>query len=99
MEWGTIYPRIITLTRRELGMRINPHMFRDCAATSIALKDPEHVRITMHILGHSTMRTSERHYNHPRANRALQRHQDNVLRLRGEDVAPPGRRGPRSGRS
>jgi integrase/recombinase XerD len=98
MERGTIYPRIITLTSRELGMRINPHMFRDCAATSIATEDPEHVRITMQILGHSTIRTSEKHYNHARTNQAMKRHQDNLLALRRKAVAPPGRRGQNSGR-
>ena len=98
MGTGTIYARIITLTCREFGMSINPHMFRDCAATSIAMEDPEHVRITTHILGHRSMHTSERHYNHSRANQALQRHQDNVLHLRGKVVAPPRRRAYRSGK-
>ena len=28
------------------GHALNPHLFRDCAATSIAIEDPDHVRIT-----------------------------------------------------
>jgi integrase/recombinase XerD len=43
-------------------MAINPHLFRDCAATTIAIHDPEHVQIIAAILGHSSMTTSERHY-------------------------------------
>ncbi len=86
MERAALYERIVTLTQRELGVRINPHLFRDCAATSIALEDPEHVRITRSILGHSTLRTSERHYNHANANQAAQRYQRHVLRLRREAI-------------
>jgi hypothetical protein len=33
------------LTARILGVAINPHLFRDCAATTIATDDPEHVLI------------------------------------------------------
>jgi integrase/recombinase XerD len=56
-------------TRRTLaafGKGVNPHLFRDCAATTIALDDPTCVQIVMHILGHTRPATGERHYNQAR---------------------------------
>ena len=92
MERAAVYCRIVTLSQREFGVRINPHLFRDCAATSIALEDPEHVRITRHILGHGTLRTSERHYNHASAVQAAARYQKHMLALRRQAAARTPRR-------
>lgn len=50
-------------TEAAFGKPVNPHLFRDCAATSIAIGDPEHVRIAAAILGHRSFATTERHYN------------------------------------
>jgi integrase len=90
----SIYLRIVTLTRARFGHPINPHLFRDCAATSIAENDPEHVRITKEILGHSTLRTSERYYNHARSQQAITIYQAHVLarrrRIRKRPVRRPG---------
>ena len=54
---------IVRATERRFGKSINPHLFRDCAATAIALHDPAAVRIAAAVLGHSTLATAERHYN------------------------------------
>src|SRR5436190_18153301 len=40
-----IYLRICALTQQRFGHAVNPHLFRDSAATSIAIEDPEHVHI------------------------------------------------------
>jgi len=77
-----IYFRITKLTKARFGHVVSPHLFRDAAATSIAIEDPEHVLITREILGHRTLRTSERHYNHAQSLEALRRHQAHVLQLR-----------------
>ena len=53
-------------TKAEFGWSINPHLFRDCAATTIALDDPEHAFAIAAILGHSSLATSEKHYNQAR---------------------------------
>jgi integrase len=42
---------------------MTPHLFRDAAATAIAIHDPEHVNNIMPVLGHATLTTSEQHYN------------------------------------
>ena len=62
-------------TEAAFGISINPHLFRDICATSIAIEDPEHVRMVAAILGHATLATSERHYNQARTLEASRRHQ------------------------
>jgi integrase len=59
-----IYDRICARTQRAFGTPINPHLFRDAAATTLAIADPAHVRVAAPLLGHRTFRTTERHYQH-----------------------------------
>jgi hypothetical protein len=39
----------------------SPHLFRDCAATTLAIPDPAHVGAVAAILGHTNSRTRCRH--------------------------------------
>jgi integrase len=57
-----IYDRIRAHTQRAFGAPINPHLFRDAAATTLAIADPTHVRVAAPLLGHRTFLTTERHY-------------------------------------
>jgi integrase len=57
-----IYDRIRKHTKEAFGVAINPHLFRDAAATTLAIEDPEHVRIAAPLLGHRTFTTTERYY-------------------------------------
>jgi integrase len=57
-----IYDRIRKLTEKAFGMPINPHLFRDEAATTLAIHDPEHVRTAAPLLGHRHLSTTERYY-------------------------------------
>ena len=59
----TFYDRIRQLTAAAFGAAVNPHLFRDAAATSLAIQDPAQVRIAAQILGHASFATTERHYN------------------------------------
>ena len=59
-----IYDRIRAHTGRAFGAAINPHLFRDAAATTLAIADPAHVRVATPLLGHRIFRTTERHYQH-----------------------------------
>ena len=61
---NTIYCRVCLLTKKLIGKRVNPHLFRDCVATCIAEHAPDEVKIIVAILGHSSLETGERHYNH-----------------------------------
>jgi integrase/recombinase XerD len=57
-----IYDRIIQRTRAAFGSSINPHLFRNAAATTVAIHDPVHVRLAAPLLGHRTFATTERSY-------------------------------------
>ena len=75
--------KIITKrTASWFGSPVNPHSFRHAAATSIAVEDPEHVGIIVRILGHSSLRTAELHYNMATSIEAARRYQKHIARLR-----------------
>ena len=82
MNDNGIYIRIVARTREGLGQAINPHLFRDCAATSIAIDDPAHIGIASRLLGHRTGSTTERYYNQARSVEASRLMQDYLLALR-----------------
>ena len=62
MTEKSTYSAIVSATKRAFGHAINPHLFRDCAVTSVALDDPKHIGIAAPILGHTDLRTTEAHY-------------------------------------
>ena len=55
-------PIIATLTRERLGIQINPHTFRHCAATTFALERPRDALKSSSLLGHASPTTTQRHY-------------------------------------
>jgi integrase len=57
-------------TGRMFGEQFRAHKFRHIAASSIAEEMPEHYGIIKDVLGHSTLATSEKHYNRSEGNRA-----------------------------
>jgi integrase/recombinase XerD len=77
-----IYLRICEQTQKRFGHAINPHLFRDSAATSIAIEDPKHVHVIRSVLGHSTIKTGERYYVHAQSLEASRRYQRRILQLR-----------------
>lgn len=77
-----IYTRIVVRTREGLRQAINPHLFRDCAATSIAIEDPAHVGIASRLLGHRSGSTTERYYNQAHSIEASRLMQNQLLALR-----------------
>jgi len=83
-----VYDTIRRLTAARFGHSINPHLFRDSAATSIAIEDPEHVHIVRSILGHSTLQSGERHYIHAQMLTASHRYQQHILKLRARYRRP-----------
>jgi integrase/recombinase XerD len=62
-----IYLRIRWHTQKAFGQAINPHLFRDAAATTLAIADPAHVRVAAPLLGHRTFTTTERYYQQARS--------------------------------
>jgi integrase/recombinase XerD len=49
-------------TQARFGRSINPHLFRDAAATTLATEDPLHVRAAAPLLGHRSLTTTETYY-------------------------------------
>ena len=63
------------------GIRLTPHRFRHCAATTIAENNPKEFHIIRIILGHTTSATAENSYIEPRNLQAFRMAQDNVNAL------------------
>lgn len=57
-----IYDAVRSHTRAAFGKPLNPHLFRDAAATTLAIHAPQQVRSAAPLLGHRTFSTTERHY-------------------------------------
>lgn len=77
--------RVTRTMRKHFGRDLSPHLFRDCAATEVALEDPAHIGITKAILGHATLASSQKSYNQATSFTAFSRYRDVVRRFRDED--------------
>src|SRR5579872_1225274 len=65
-------------TEEAFGAAMGPHLFRDAAATAIAIYAPEHVLIIKAILGHATIRTAQKHYDQSRGLEASRRYHGTI---------------------
>lgn len=84
MDPGHVSRHIRRLTLEYLGRDLCPHLFRDCAATSVAIEDPKHIGIVKDVLGHSTLRTSQKYYNQANSVSSLRRYQTAMRALRDD---------------
>lgn len=66
MSKAAVAFQLMDRTKEEFGTAINPHTFRRIANTTIATANPEDAEDTLHVLGHSSIATSERYYNRAR---------------------------------
>ena len=57
-----LYDRVRARTAEAFGKPLNLHLFRDAAATTLAIADPEHVRVAAPLLGHASFATTEKYY-------------------------------------
>jgi site-specific recombinase XerD len=62
MHERSIYGRIVKLTAKAFGAPVNPHLFRDCTATAVAVAAPQQVPDVPALLGHTDPSTAERYY-------------------------------------
>ena len=51
--------------------------------TTLATDDPAHVRVGARLLGHSSLTTSEQHYNHATMLSAVAQYHETLAQLRG----------------
>lgn len=96
MDLTAIHYQIKLRTRVAFGHPINPHLFRDCAATSIAVHDPEHVRIATVILGHTRTSTTDKHYNQAQMLSASRLYHREIIGLRNKARSWRSRKPPRT---
>jgi len=68
-------------TKEVFGAPINLHLFRDCAATGVAIAAPENIDVVTAILGHTKIATSEKFYNQARRIDAGRRFQKTLAAL------------------
>lgn len=73
---------ITKVTRNLVGAPISAHLFRHCAATTIAIEDPEHAMIIRAVLAHACIETAERYYNRASIAEAGRRHAATLAVLR-----------------
>jgi integrase/recombinase XerD len=86
MSGDSIYGKICDHTQRAFGHSISPHLFRDCAMTSLADEDPEHVWLGMSLLHHADPRIAEQHYDHALVSDAVRQYQSYITKSRRKMV-------------
>jgi integrase/recombinase XerD len=80
-----IYGAIAARTRAEFGHAIGPHLFRHCAATTIAILQPERIGVARDLLGHASLTTTNAHYNKARSIEASRHYAGVLARLRATE--------------
>ena len=81
----TYVGHIITeTTRRELGVAVNPHLFRDCAVYTVATTAGDRMGIASGLLQHTDQRTVEKYYNKGAMIGAVRRYQQILDQLISE---------------
>ena len=93
MSEQAIYWNICKLSEQLFDKHINPHLFRDCAATALATDDPEHILATARILGHASIQTTNRHYNQSQMTAAGAIYGEVIEGLKRQEPATINRRG------
>ena len=74
MAARTIYCRVVAITELLLGQRLNPHLLRDCAVTSLTEHDPEALGIGSRLLGHASPTVTRQAYDQGRMLVAQRQH-------------------------
>ena len=71
---AAVYGAVAARTRAAFGRAVGPHLFRDCAATTIATARPGQVGVARDLLGHASLATTNAHYNQARSIEASRLH-------------------------
>ena len=74
MDDGSIRVAIKKRTRTAFGQDLPPHLFRDCAVTTVVRDAPASARLTRDLLGHATLDMTNKHYNQAQMIDASRRH-------------------------
>ena len=88
MTQMALYDMIRRRTLAGFGKASNPHLFRDAAATTLAVEDPDHVRLAAPLLGHRTASTTERYYQQAQSLDAHRRYWTVIEQIRTRSSGP-----------
>jgi integrase len=81
----TFVGHIITeTTRKELGVAVNPHLFRDCAVYTVAINAGHRMGIASGLLQHANQRSVDKYYNKGASLEAVRRYQQILDQLIGD---------------
>jgi hypothetical protein len=84
-----IYTRITRVTEAHLGFPVNPHRFRNGAATFITDVAPDRVQLAAGVLHHTTLQMTRDHYIRGQQHQMLHRYHDAIDALIAEVAAEP----------
>lgn len=84
-----IYTRITQVTEKHLGHPVNPHMFRDAAATFITELAPEHAMMAARVLQHADLDVTMRHYVHGQQHLAALKYHEAIDEMIARVAAEP----------
>ena len=62
LSYEAVATRIEMRTRAAFGKAINPHAFRDAAATTLVIADAARIHCAAPLLGHLSLATTQKHY-------------------------------------
>jgi integrase/recombinase XerD len=83
MGTAAIRHQVSQRTAAAFGKPLSPHLFRDAAATGLAISAPAEMDLVQPLLGHATRATSEQHYNLAGSLEAGHRYETTITALRG----------------
>jgi len=86
MTEDSIYKMIKRRTREAFGVDLSPHLFRDCAVTTVVRDAPASARLTRDILGHATIDMTNKHYNQALMIESSRRHTALIESLLSDDA-------------
>jgi site-specific recombinase XerD len=64
LAYNSVEAIIRRRTTMAFGHAVSPHLFRDCAATTVATHHGARMGVVIALLGHRDRRTIDKHYNH-----------------------------------
>lgn len=86
MAEGSIRNMIKRRTSKVFGVDLTPHLFRDCAVTSMVRDAPASARLTRDLLGHASLDVTIKHYNQALMVDASRRYTATIEKLLGQFV-------------
>jgi len=79
-----VYQIVTRRTKQAFGSAIHPHLFRDIAATTLALARPDQALLSRDLLHHADFRMTEKHYLHAQTVEAGRSYADQIDAIRQE---------------